>query len=116
MARMHGWAVRKVARNGAYEQRRTGYAHGSASRASFREGVHYHKLGYGTVFYFLRCAYRIGNPPIVAGSILGLLGFLFAKISRQPISLPPDVVSYLRSEQIGKIWAWLLRKQRPRPA
>ena len=116
MARMHGWTVRKVANNGAYEQRRTGYAHGSTWTASFRDGVHYHKLGYGTVFYLLRCGYRIANPPIVAGSALGMLGFLFAKVARQPISLPPDVVSYLRSEQTSKIWARMLRKQIVRPA
>ena len=116
MARMHGWAVRKVANNGAYEQRRTGYAHGSAWRAAFRDGVHYHKLGYGTVFYFLRCGYRIANRPIVAGSVLGMLGFLFAKFTRQPVSLPADVVAYLRSEQTAKIWARMLQKQRVRPA
>ena len=113
---MRGWTVRKVANNGAYEQRPTGYAHGSALRAAYHEGVHYHKLGYSTLFYCLRCANRIANRPIVAGSALGLLGFLFARVTRQPISLPPDVVSYLRAEQTGKIWARVLRRQRVRPA
>ena len=115
-ARMHGWLVRKVANNGVYEQRRTGYASGHPLRASYREGVHYHKLGYSTIFYFLRCAYRIADAPVVAGSLMGLLGFLSAKVRREPISLPSEVVSYLRSEQTAKIWERILRKQTSVPA
>ncbi len=111
MARMHGWAVRKVAKNGVYEQRRTGHASGGPWMTSYKEGVHYHKLGYSTLFYCLRCADRIGNTPVVMGSVLGLLGFLYAKLRREPIALPPDVVSYLRSEQTTKISARLLKKQ-----
>lgn len=109
MARMHGWTVRKVANNAVYEQRRTGYASGQPWKASYKEGVHYHKLGYSTVFFCLRCAYRIGNTPVVVGAVLGLLGFLFARLRREPILLPPDVVSYLRSEQTAKMRAWLVK-------
>ena len=116
MARMYGWTVRKVANNGVYEQRRTGYAVGHPWRAAFREGVHYHKLGYSAMFYVLRCASRIGDTPFVVGSLMGLLGFVSAKVRREPISLPSDVISYLRSEQSAKIWERILRRQRPQPA
>jgi biofilm PGA synthesis N-glycosyltransferase PgaC len=103
MARMQGWSVRKVANNAVYEQRRTGHAHGRPWRAAYKEGVQYHRLGYNLLFYCLRCMYRISDPPFVLGSALGMIGFLHARLRRDHIALPSDVVSYLHSEQLSKI-------------
>ena len=102
-ARKCGWSVRKVPDNPAYEQRRTGYHHGMSWRAAYKEGVQYHKLGYSTLFYCLRSANRLGDYPFIVGSICGLVGFIHAKLRGDQISLSPDIVSYLRSEQLGKI-------------
>lgn len=110
MARMRGWSVRKVANNAVYEQRRTGHAHGRPWRAAYKEGIHYHRLGYNLVFYCLRCAYRVADPPFLLGSMLGMIGFLYARLRRDPVCLPSDVVSYLHSEQLGKIRRRLLGK------
>jgi poly-beta-1,6-N-acetyl-D-glucosamine synthase len=103
MARMRGWSVYKVENNAVYEQRRTGHAHGRPWRAAYKEGVHYHRLGYNLLFYCLRCVYRISDPPIVVGSVSGIIGFLYARMRRDRIALPSDVVSYLHSEQLSKI-------------
>jgi glycosyltransferase involved in cell wall biosynthesis len=103
MARMYGWSVRKVPKNPVYEQRRTGYAHGPQWKALYKEGVQYHRLGYSPLFYCFRSARRFGVPPLVLGSVAGLAGYLHAKVRRDPIRLPPVAVSYLRSEQLGKI-------------
>jgi biofilm PGA synthesis N-glycosyltransferase PgaC len=116
MARMQGWSVRKVANNAVYEQRRTGCAHGRPWKAAYKEGVHYHRLGYSTVFYCLRCACRLGDPPWLFGSVLGLIGFLCARLRRDPVCLPPNVVSYLHAEQLDKIRRHLLAKRRMSPA
>jgi glycosyltransferase involved in cell wall biosynthesis len=102
-ARKCGWSVRKVPDNPAYEQRRTGYHHGMTWRAAYKEGVQYHKLGYGTLFYCLRSANRLGDHPLVVGSMCGLVGFVHAKLRGDQISLSPDIVSYLRTEQLRKI-------------
>jgi poly-beta-1,6-N-acetyl-D-glucosamine synthase len=112
MARMHGWTVRKVANNPVFEQRRTGFAHGRPWKAAYKEGVHYHRLGYNTLFYCLRCVHRIGDPPVLLAGLLGLIGFFYAKVRRDPICLPPEVVSYLRMEQLDKIRRHLLSKDR----
>jgi poly-beta-1,6-N-acetyl-D-glucosamine synthase len=111
MARMYGWSVRKVPNNPVYEQRQTGFAHGSQWKARYKEGVQYHRLGYTPLFYCLRCAWRIGGPPFVVGSVYGLAGYLHAKLRRDPICLPPRAVSYLRSEQLGKIRRALLGRR-----
>lgn len=115
MARMQGWSVRKVANNAVYEQRRTGFAHGRPWKIAYKEGVHYHRLGYSTLFYCLRCAYRVGDPPLLFGSLLGLIGFACARLRRDPVCLPQSVVSYLRSEQMGKIRRYLLGKAQDVP-
>jgi poly-beta-1,6-N-acetyl-D-glucosamine synthase len=115
-ARRHGWTVRKVANNPAYEQRPTGFAHGKPWRAAYKEGLHYHTLGYSSLFYCFRCLRRIGNSPRVIGSILGLTGFISAKLRRDPFCLPPDVVAYLHSEQLQKLRDELFRKNKVSPA
>jgi poly-beta-1,6-N-acetyl-D-glucosamine synthase len=112
MARKHDWTVRKVANNPAYEQRPTGFAHGKPWRAAYKEGVHYHTLGYSSLFYCFRCLGRIGNSPRVIGSMLGLTGFVAAKLRRDPVYLPPDVVAYLHSEQLQKLRDQLLRRNK----
>lgn len=116
MARKHGWTVRKVANNPAYEQRPTGFAHGKPWKAAYKEGVHYHTLGYSSLFYCFRCLRRLGNSPRVIGSILGLAGFFSAKLRRDPIYLPPDAVAYLHSEQLQKLRDQLLRRSKVSPA
>jgi poly-beta-1,6-N-acetyl-D-glucosamine synthase len=116
MARKHGWMVRKVANNPAYEQRPTGFAHGKPWRAAYKEGVHYHALGYSSLFYCFRCLRRMGNSPRVIGSILGLAGFLGAKLRSDPIYLPADAVEYLHSEQLQKLRDQLLRRSKVSPA
>jgi poly-beta-1,6-N-acetyl-D-glucosamine synthase len=110
MARMHGWTVRKIANNPVREQRRTGFASGRPWKAAYKEGVHYHRLGYSTIFYCLRCAYRIGDRPALLAGALGLAGFLCAKLRGDPVCLPPDVVAYLHSEQKRKILRHVLAR------
>jgi hypothetical protein len=102
-ARMHGWTVRKVPELRVYEHRRTGSAQDGPLAAMYKLGVRFHTLGYSTVFFLIRCAYRAMEKPILIGSALSLLGFAAAKLKRYPVSLPPEAVSYLRSEQIGKL-------------
>jgi biofilm PGA synthesis N-glycosyltransferase PgaC len=116
MARMHGWSVRKIANNAVYEQRRTGYSHGHPWRAAYKEGVHYHRLGYNTLFYFLRCAYRSADPQLLIGSVLGMIGFVTARIRRDSVCLPPGVVSFLHAEQMDKIKQRLVTRGRISPA
>lgn len=108
MARMHRWAVRKIANNPVYEQRRTGFAYGRPWRVAYKEGGQYHRLGYSTLFYCIRCAYRIGDRPVLLGGLLGLLGFCKARVLREPVCLPADVVAYLRREQLNKIRKYLV--------
>ena len=103
MTRMNGWMVRKSLTNKVLEHRRTGFAHGRPLMTSLRDGRKFHSLGYGALFYLLRCIYRIGDYPVVVGSGAALAGFIWSMIRHEPIALPQDVVDYLRAEQRIKL-------------
>lgn len=114
MAKMKGWTVRKYPKNKAYEQRQTGTATSSPLVACYRLGRRFHSLGYGLILFSLRCIYRIGDPPVVLGSLATLLGFFGSVIKRRPVLLPDEVVKYWRREQrirlCRALFPWMTNK------
>jgi glycosyltransferase involved in cell wall biosynthesis len=108
MARMRGWEVRQYPDIRVHERRRTGTSSGGTLLAKYREGLRFHSLGYGTLFYLLRSAYKLRDRPFVLGSMAALAGFLSARLLRHPISMPPEVVLYLQAEQKQKLRLWIL--------
>lgn len=103
MARMHGWRVRTVASAGVLEHRRTGTATARPLVARWREGRRFRSLGYGLLFFGLRCMYRSKERPRVIGGIAALLGYVHATAQRCPVVLPDDAVRFLRAEQKTKL-------------
>jgi glycosyltransferase involved in cell wall biosynthesis len=104
IARMKGWKVLNFREKMVYQHRWTGSAQKSLLAARYRQGVEFHSLGYSTAFYLFRTIYRlkIDRPFLISGAV-SLCGFLSARVRNCPISLPPEAVSYLRSEQAGKL-------------
>jgi biofilm PGA synthesis N-glycosyltransferase PgaC len=102
-ARMKGWKVRKFPENRVFESRRTGTASAGPLVARIKEGRHFHSLGYGMLFFLLRCVYRLKDRPVILGSAAALAGYLFSMIWQRPIVLPRETVHYLRAEQREKI-------------
>jgi poly-beta-1,6-N-acetyl-D-glucosamine synthase len=103
IARMRGWRVQKFPHLRVHEQRRTGSVQTSALAARVREGRRFHSLGYDPFFFLLRCLYRLGDRPVIAGSAASLAGFLDAMLRGSPVALEASVVRYLRREQRSKI-------------
>jgi poly-beta-1,6-N-acetyl-D-glucosamine synthase len=103
MSRMKGWKVRKSLVNRVFEHRPTGFAHGRPFKTMLRDGRKFHSLGYGPVFYLLRCIYRVRDYPLIVGSAAAMAGYLWSMIRREPIALPPDVVEFLRAEHRTKL-------------
>ena len=63
----------------------------------------FHSLGYHPLFHALRCAGRIGEPPLLIASLAMAGGFLWARARRQPIIIPGNVVRFLRREQLKRL-------------
>ncbi len=102
-ARMKGWTVRTFPEFRVLEHRRTGSATARPLASRVKEGRRMQSLGYGALFYFLRCLYRAKEQPKVVGSCAAFWGFLASKFSGEPIALPPDAVRYMRAEHRAKL-------------
>lgn len=101
-ARMKGWRVRTFPELRVLEHRRTGWA-ARPLAARVKEGRRMHSLGYGFLFFALRCIYRVPEPPWLMGSAAAVFGFLASRLAGEPLALPPEVVRFLRAEQRDKI-------------
>jgi poly-beta-1,6-N-acetyl-D-glucosamine synthase len=103
IARKQGWRVRTFSDLQVCEHRRTGSAVANPMGSRVREGRRLHSLGYDWRFFCLRCLSRTMEQPRIVGSGAAILGFLLGVVRREPIVLSPDVVSFLRHEQRGKV-------------
>lgn len=106
-ARMHGWEVRTYPECVALEHRQTGTATRGPIAARFQEGMRFRSMGYGTLFFALRCIYRAAEAPFLMGSVAALSGFLKAAFTRIPVAVGSDVRAFLRQEQQTKLRALL---------
>ncbi|MBI3853211.1 MAG: glycosyltransferase family 2 protein [Verrucomicrobia bacterium] len=102
-ARMKGWKVRTFPEFHVLEHRRTGSATARPLASRVKEGRRLQTLGYGAVFFFLRCLHRAKEQPKVVGSCAAFWGFLASKFGGEPIALPPEAVRYLRAEHRAKL-------------
>jgi len=98
-ARMLGWTVRKLPDQKVIENRRMGSPMASPLGIKLREGRQFYSLGYGLLFFTMRCIYRSKDSPFIIGSIASLYGFLESFLLRQPVLPQKEIVAYLRSEQ-----------------
>lgn len=105
MARMDGWGVRQIPGIAAQELRRMGTAADGDLVAKYKEGTRFHSLGYGTLYYLVRAVHKMRFKPRIIGSLIAVVGFLVARLTAQPISLPSEVVAYLQAEQKQKLRA-----------
>jgi glycosyltransferase involved in cell wall biosynthesis len=101
--RMYGWKVRTFPENKVLEHRRTGSATTRPLASRMKEGFRFHSLGYSPLFFLIRCVYRLGEQPRILGSGAALFSYFVSAIRGNPITLPPQMVRYLRMEQRRKL-------------
>jgi len=103
IARMKGWKVRTLPKLRVLEHRQTGSATARPLASRVREGRRMQSLGYGPVFFSLRCLYRVKEQPRFLGSCAAFWGYLAGKFGGEPVALPPEAVRYLRAEHRAKL-------------
>ncbi len=116
MARKCGWRVRSFPDLHVRHLRVTG-TRGSRLRYCYREGITDFALGSHPVFELAKVSKRILSRPYLLGALARLLGFVVAHACVDRM-VPPDVVSFLRKEELARLWSvatLLLRGKRPMP-
>ena len=102
-ARMHGWNTRTFAEFPVQENRMTGSVSSQPLMFRVKEGRRMHSLGYSPLFFFVRCLRRLMEKPAVIGSGAALYGYFSSVFGGNPRAVDPEVVSFLRKEQHGKL-------------
>jgi len=103
MARMRIWETKSFPDLKVFHHRVTGTERCNILYARYRHGKGDYFLGYHPLYEVLKWLWRIKEKPYVIGSIFRMFGYLGGLISKKHISVPNDVVQYLRKEQIMRV-------------
>lgn len=115
MARMNGWKVRKIENLRVCHHREMGTGSwGNWNRRIF-QGRHFYTLGYHYLFFVFKCIYRMKEKPYVLGSLLLMMGYVWAYFAKERTQTPKDVVNFLQAEQMGKLYSMLKIRIQKRP-
>jgi biofilm PGA synthesis N-glycosyltransferase PgaC len=78
-------------------------AEGGLFRRNWQMGVRDYALGYHPVFELIKCAGRVTEPPLVIGAASWWVGYCSAVIQRRPREIPPDLLRFVRAEQMERL-------------
>ena len=109
-ARMNGWRVRTFPEIEVIHYGYVGMGSGSRLKARLKYGKMCYMLGYHPFFQIMRLLMRIIEKPVLIGSIAELSGFVRAKCEFKKPALKPNVVHFLRREQLGRLFSTAKRK------
>ena len=111
MARMRGWETRCFPGYEAVHYRPVGTGVGiSPLHGKFRQGLAEYQLGTHPAFMLaktLRRTYR--ERPYLLASVARIAGYVYAHLKREDRSIPKEVVSFYRREQIKRLVACVWR-------
>lgn len=117
MARMHGYKTRLFTDLVVDHLKPRNIAEGNMVRRKWQMGVRDYAAGYHPLFEAVKCASRLKDPPFVIGAVAWWVGYCTAVLQRRPRVVPPDVVDYVRKEQLERLGRTFGLKQRdPEPA
>jgi poly-beta-1,6-N-acetyl-D-glucosamine synthase len=107
-ARRLGWRVAAFAEQKLRHYRPTGGA-SPLLRHRFREGKMDHSVGSHPIFEIAKCARRVLEKPFLVGSLARMTGFLWSYATRRPHAIDPEMVRFLRREQLSRIFGSMYR-------
>jgi poly-beta-1,6-N-acetyl-D-glucosamine synthase len=101
-ARKFGWRVAAFPEQKLLHYRPTGGAT-PLFLHRFREGKMDQSVGSHPAFEIAKCARRVLERPFLLGSLVRMGGFLSSHATRRPPVISPELVRFLRKEQIRRI-------------
>lgn len=105
-ARMRSWEVRSFPELVVHHHRRTGSAD-NWRHQRVREGRMDYVMGSHPLFEVVKCARRIPEYNWLVGAATRLAAFLWCYCTREPRTVSPEFMRFLRDEQVGRLRAML---------
>lgn len=102
-SKMHGWDVRSFSDLEILHLKNASVSDRSQIKAKFHLGQMDYVCGEMFIYSFIRAVSLIRSKPVIIGSILRVVGYLYAFSRRIPKQVPDELKTFLRKEQIKKI-------------
>lgn len=107
MARMYGWKTWSFPDLTVIHKRPTGTGTTqSLLRVRFLQGIAEYSLATHPLFLLLKSLRRMAlEPPLLAGGVARLCGYIWARLRRNEMELPPEVIAFTRQEQLKRVFS-----------
>ncbi|HUY12650.1 MAG TPA: glycosyltransferase family A protein [Terriglobia bacterium] len=102
-ANMLGWTTKSFPDLQLWHHRFTGSADGRWG-GIVKNGKSDYISGYHPLFMLAKCISRLVHKPYVVGSLGLAYGFVTGYLKRIPQVNDPELIRYLRGEQLGRLW------------
>jgi glycosyltransferase involved in cell wall biosynthesis len=102
-ARMAGWKTRTFPERICIHHRPMGTALQGSLKAKFKLGVKDHFVGNHPLWQLFRTIYQMKHRPYVLGGLALGWGFAWSMLRRAEISVSPELVRFVREEQMERL-------------
>ncbi len=111
-ARLHGWQTRTFTEYICLHHRQMGTAMQGTLKAKFKTGMKDYTVGNHPLWELVRTIYQMKNSPVAIGGLALGLGYAWSLLRRAETPLSPDLVAFVRKEQLERLNK-LFRRNRP---
>jgi glycosyltransferase involved in cell wall biosynthesis len=109
-ARWHGWQTKTFTEKVCMHHRVMGTAMHGALRAKFRLGAKDYTVGNHPLWELSRTIYQMKNRPFIFGGLALGLGYFWSLLRHAEVPLSPELVSFVRQEQMKRLSKLLSKK------
>lgn len=109
-ARLHGWQTRTFTDKVCLHHRQMGTALQGGLMAKFKAGAKDYSVGNHPLWEIFRALYQMRHRPFIAGGLALGLGYGWSAIQRAEVPLPPELVAFVRREQMQRLKRLFIRK------
>jgi glycosyltransferase involved in cell wall biosynthesis len=102
-ARMHGWKTRTFTEKVCMHHRVMGTALQGSLKAKFRTGMKDHLVGNHPLWEIFRTVYQMKHRPYLVGGLAVGWGFMWSMLRGAEIPLPPQLIVFVRREQMHRL-------------
>lgn len=102
-ARMKGWKTRTFTDKVCIHHREMGTAQQGPLKAKFKLGAKDFSVGNHPMWELFRTLYQMSKPPYVLGALALASGYVWSLVQRKERPLSPDVVAFVRQEQLQRL-------------